>query len=525
MKLYNNILRLSLVGIVALTSCSQDENLGSALLSDFSISVTDTGFSDVSGSRAMDNNFKTTFVSGDAIGVYAVEDGSIVEGVENRKFTLNDKGDWVLDGNSIEYDSERFKNITFYAYYPYQESVTFDAAGEDPFSSLVNGWTIKGDQNASNYTKNDLMTSCSKAEDGRLQGKVNFAMNHRMALAVLKMPNLVYDFTNGGIDDYSLNVAPKELFVNDVETNPYYDSESGTYMALVKPDAEYIIKGSYVGAKEMEFGAEGSLSEGKAKMYTINDANKIDYTLKIGDYLCADGNLVSVDAGTVPDNAIGVVCYVGNPQPHVTHPDNYTETNDALYRDYPNCSHGIVLSLKNATCEGASMKMFRSGKAIYGDWFLSDEEWTGKFDNCNTANGATLPENRYPAFLGYNNTTLLTMCYEGKGSTSACDWAYKFLKSFREETILPSSTTPWYIPSIMCWDQVAANLTVINKSVTAADGDELTSVAANAITGHYWSSTQRNEQFQWTHGMDGGKYAITCERDSRAGYFRMMAAF
>ena len=67
-------------------------------------------------------------------------------------------------------------------------------------------------------------------------------------------------------------------------------------------------------------------------MYTIKDENnKLDYTLNIGDYFCADGNLVSVNDGTVPDNAIGVVCYVGNPQPHVTHPDNYTETNDALY--------------------------------------------------------------------------------------------------------------------------------------------------------------------------------------------------
>lgn len=51
------------------------------------------------------------------------------------------------------------------------------------------------------------------------------------------------------------------------------------------------------------------------------------------------------------------------------------------------------------------------------------------------------------------------------------------------------------------------------------------SVTANSNTGHYWSSTQRNETFQWTHGMDGGKYALICERDSRAGYFRMMLAF
>ena len=105
----------------------------------------------------------------------------------------------------------------------------------------------------------------------------------------------MYDFTNGGLDDYSLNVAPKELLINDVETTPYYDAASGTYMALVKPETNYSISGTYQGAKEMAFSAAGSLAGGKAKMYTINDPNKINHTLQVGDYLCADGNLVSME--------------------------------------------------------------------------------------------------------------------------------------------------------------------------------------------------------------------------------------
>ena len=347
MKIYNNLSICALAGLLAFTSCTKKDSMeGSSVAQSFQISVSDMGFQGISDGRAVDENYKTTFVKGDAIGMYGVENGQLVEGISNRKFTLNEKGVWDLDGNPIEYNSERFKNITFYAYYPYQENVVFNPAAEDPFAEFVSSWEIAADQGSSKYTKSDLMTSASQAEDGRLQGKVTFAMEHRMALAVFKMPNLVYDFTNGGLDDYSLNVAPKELFINDVKTTPYYDAASGTYMALVKPEADYSISGTYQGAKEMSFSATGSLAGGKAKMYTINDANKLDYTLQIGDYLCADGNLVSVDAATVPDNAIGVVCYVGNPQPHVTHPANYTEENDALYRDYPNCTHGVVLSLK-----------------------------------------------------------------------------------------------------------------------------------------------------------------------------------
>lgn len=534
MKLYNHISTWAFAGLLAFTSCSQEESLeGSSSLQGFQISVTDAGFQNLSEGRATDENFKTTFVKGDAIGVYAVENGQVVEGVANRKFTMNEKGEWDLEGNPIEYDSERFKNITFYAYYPYQadeESIQFDAAAEDPFASLVSNWQIAADQGGTKYTQSDLMTSSSKAEDGRLQGKVSFTMLHEMALAVLKMPNLVYDFTNGGLDDYSLNVAPKELFINDVETTPYYDKVSGTYMALVKPETDYSISGTYQGAKEMAFSATGSLAGGKAKMYTINDANKLDYTLQIGDYLCADGNLVSVDNATVPDNAIGVVCYVGNPQPHVYAPDACSETQDALYRDYPACTHGLVLSLNNAVYNGATTSKYHSGKTgTYDTWFDSDEEWAGKFVYCNSGRDGVLKNDAltlYPAFFGYNNTVLMTMVTEeGKGSPSTCDDAYNFITAYRGQVAVPSTATSWFLPSIKEWQQVADNLTNINKSIAKVSGTGMTSTNSGSNTGHYWSSTQRNDTFQWTHGMDGGAYNIRCERGSRAGSFRMMLAF
>ena len=537
MKLYNHISTWAFAGLLAFTGCSQEESLeGSSSLQGFQISVTDAGFQNLSEGRATDENFKTTFVKGDAIGVYAVENGQVVEGVANRKFTMNEKGEWDLEGNPIEYDSERFKNITFYAYYPYQadeESIQFDAAAEDPFASLVSNWQIAADQGGTKYTQSDLMTSSSKAEDGRLQGKVSFTMLHEMALAVLKIPNLVYDFTNGGLDDYSLNVAPKELLINDVKTTPYYDAASGTYMALVKPETNYSISGTYQGAKEMAFSAAGSLASGKAKMYIINDndANKLDYTLQIGDYLCADGNLVSVDAATVPDNAIGVVCYVGNPQPHVYAPDACSETQDALYRDYPNCSHGLVLSLNNAVLpDGTATSRYHTSKSgTYDTWFDSDEEWAGKFVYCNSNRDGNLKNDAltmFPAFFGYNNTVLMTMVTEeGKGSPSTCDNAYSFIVAYRNAVAVPSAATPWYIPSIKDWQQVADNLTNINKSIIKVGGEEMTSVDNGALTGHYWSSTQRNDTFQWTHGMDGGAYNLICERGSRAGQFRMMLAF
>lgn len=520
MKIYNNLSICALAGLFAFTSCTKEDGMeGGSVAQPFQISVSDRGFQGISDGRAVDENYKTTFVAGDVVGVYGVAGGQVVEGISNRKFTLNEKGVWELEGNPIEYDSELFKTITFYAYYPYQDNVAFNPAVEDPFADFVANWQIAADQGGSKYTKSDLMTSTSQAEAGRLQGKVTFTMNHRMALAVLKMPTLVYDFTNGGLDDYSLNVAPKELLINDVKTTPYYDAASGTYMALVKPETNYSISGTYQGAKEMAFSAAGSLAGGKAKMYTINDPNKINHTLQVGDYLCADGNLVSMDAGTVPDNAIGVVCYVGNPQPHVTHPDNCTETNDALYRDYPNCTHGLVLALNNAN---EVIDRF-SSKGLFSTWFTSDNDWSDKFIGCNTGN-STSPIVMYPGYLGYNNTTLLTMCYE-KGNTSPCTTAYSNIMSYRERVITPSASSVWFLPNLAELDLVYQNMNILNKQILAARGNDLISTTNGESNNFYWSSNERNDSFMWVHHMDGGTSFLNRRDNGTKGYFRMMLAF
>lgn len=521
MKIYNNLSICALAGLLAFTSCTKEESLGNGSTAQtFQISVSDMGFQGISDGRAIDENFKTTFAKGDAIGMYGVENGQLVDGISNRKFTLNEKGVWDLDGNPIEYDSERFKNITFYAYYPYQENVAFDPAAEDPFAEFVGNWEIAADQGGSKYTKSDLMTSTSQAEAGRLQGKVTFTMNHRMALAVFKMPKLVYDFTNGGLDDYSLDVAPKELLINDVETTPYYDAASGTYMALVKPETNYSISCTYQGTQEKMINPTGSLAGGKAKMYTIKDENnKLDYTLNIGDYLCADGNLVSVNDGTVPDNAIGVVCYVGNPQPHVTHPETNNNVNDALYRDYPNCTHGLVLALNNAN---DVIDRF-SSKGLFSTWFTSDKDWSDKFIGCNTGN-STSPIVMYPGYLGYNNTTLLTMCYE-RGTKDPCTTAYTNIISYRDRVSTPSASSVWFLPSLAELDLVYQNMNTLNKQILAAKGNDLISTANGSRSDFYWSSNERNDSFMWVHNMDGGTSFVNRRDNGTKGYFRMMLAF
>lgn len=64
---------------------------------------------------------------------------------------------------------------------------------------------------------------------------------------------------------------------------------------------------------------------------------------------------------------------------------SYTEDNDALRRDYPNCKHGLVIALNNADVNGTKVAPFANSRDFfYGSWFTTDEDWMGKFISSET---------------------------------------------------------------------------------------------------------------------------------------------
>lgn len=70
MKIYNNLSICALAGLLAFTSCTKEDSMeGSSVAQSFQISVSDMGFQGISDGRAVDENYKTTFVKGDAIGM------------------------------------------------------------------------------------------------------------------------------------------------------------------------------------------------------------------------------------------------------------------------------------------------------------------------------------------------------------------------------------------------------------------------------------------------------------------------
>lgn len=522
MKIYNYISMLFLAGAAIVASCSQNEELTGETpdsLQGFQISVSDEGFMDESGkTRATENGYTTRFSNGDAIGIFAVRGETVVEDIKNRKFTLTD-GYWELTdgGDPIEYKGSQFQRMTFYAYYPYNANVTFDPTKVDPFETYVNNWKIGDEQNEGNYTQYDLMTSTGSVQGDRLKGQIAFTMQHRMALAVVKMPNLTYSFTNGGIDDYLLPLAAGSFTVNNTQATPYYQESTDTYRFLVNPNKEFSIKGTYTGVSEMEYEAKGTLEGGTAKMYTIEDKSKINHTLQVGDYFCADGKIVSVDAETVPESVIGIVCYVGNIQPSVTH-EAYTETQDALRRDHPGCTHGLVVAMNYAEYNDSKTSVFspQSRDYFYGNWFNSDDDWTGKFINTDTkttdAEGvAALP------FLGYNHTELMI---NSPSWENACQAGVNFVQAYRTKVVAPNITSDWFLASLKELDLLFRLKSTINARLKAVGGDELLEGS------RHWSNAERtgNTQIVYQHNFSTGVINDK-RRNEGAGYFRMMLAF
>ena len=133
------------------------------------------------------------------------------------------------------------------------------------FAPLVSAWQPQDDQSThAAYTASDLMTaegSATTGEDNTLH--LSFTMNHRMALAVIEMPNTVkYKFTDERIPDYA--VSPATTFSGIAQPLRVND---GTYRYLVNHATPApTIEGHYdEGSKEFTITPSG-LSTGSYKI-------------------------------------------------------------------------------------------------------------------------------------------------------------------------------------------------------------------------------------------------------------------
>lgn len=505
------------------------------------ISVIDAGVYGDTPTRAIEDGYATTFEVGDAIGVYGIKGGAIL--VENKKFTLEEDGTWKVLGEPIQFVEEEMGETKFYAYYPYRSAgVKFNAEvdlADDPFAETVNSWNIGANLEGENYTQYDLMTSevTDITPSGAL-GKVNFVLNHRMSIAAISLPGKVYNFQNTEttIDPYTLPATPGDFKVKqgaEVEKviNPFYDKKNGLYRILVKPNVEYTISGTYILEKKKEYTSTRNAEqciEGKATKFNIKGSIETLHTLQVGDYYCADGSIVGKDEAA-PDHAIGVVYFVGNPQPSVLYGESkYTEYKDVMRKDFPNCKHGLVIALKDAN-NGAST-MFSKSKSLDIDKWKNDSYEAGA-QYVNVMSNPVLTD-----MLGYNNTKIMQVGQDYEAILSRSNTMCTVLEGYETVAPAPSLSTGWFCPSFGDFNTIIKNYETVNANIVLAGGGlkqypEIFIVAWNKIKDSYWASSVRNTDSQWITGLnaeetDGKQTGIAaCNSSSNVQHFRFCLAF
>ena len=196
--------------------------------------------------------------------------------------------------------------------------------------------------------------------------------------------------------------------------------------------------------------ANGKVLQSFTKSSTFTaEANKI-YNLgtiepapvpvpKVGDYFYSDGTFsTELDKSKTP---VGVIFYTGDP----------TEDDSTLKRDYPDCTHGLVVGLE----EKKSMTI--GTKKV--SWEVSGFMTTigSKYQG-----GVKRVEPAASLKTGYNNTKAFESVDSNAPALIYC-----------REMLAVSNVSPWYMLTIAECDAIRDHLSTVNLSIKQAGGSEL----------------------------------------------------
>ena len=465
--------------LMTLSGCSSDETLtgdNSTAVQSMKINVSDGMFTSVENNgaktRATDSGTGTSFVNGDAVGIFAVKsDGTLA--LTNAKYTY-DGTSWLNSDNTDKLPY--YDGIKYFAYYPYQESLAsskYDATqttAETFFGTLISSWTPAADQSTqAKYTAQDLMVSMATVDIPT--HSCTFAMSHQMAFVEMDLPQ--YHYTYNGADTYR--------FTFDNANKPFNIAD-GKYRLLVNPSTALSITGKNQYNSTVVSNTKGWKISGAApaaskyKIYKYNGAaasltqtsrqNVYIGTANVGDYLYSDGTTGTTKAGKT---IVGIV--FSNEISTAEYSKGYT--------------HGYALALQDVSTSeiaykaeksDAGLTKVRTFSAYYND---INAGYYGTFTLHYDKSNAT-----YPAWQAANNYNVNVSGFTNSG---------------------------WYLPSMGQWWDVCANLGSVDlrtkQALTKSYGDIYTGGTAttnvnNAIKAaggtalnsntYYWSASEYN---------------------------------
>lgn len=500
--------------LMTLSGCSSDEALtgdNSTATQSMKINVSDGVFTSVDNNgaktRAIDDGTGTTFVKGDAVGIFAVKsDGTLA--LTNAKYTY-DGTSWLNSDNTDKLPY--YDGIKYFAYYPYQESLGSDkydatkTTAETFFGTLISSWTPAADQSTqAKYTAQDLMVSMATVDIPT--HSCTFAMSHQMAFVEMDLHQAHY--TYNGLDTYR--------FTFDNANKPF-NTAAGKYRFLVKPSSTLSITGnnqynSTDVSKTKRWKITGTAPVvAKYKIYKYNGAlawltqtsrqNVYIVDANIGEYLYDNGTTGTTTSGKT---VVGIVFS--------------DQISSAEYS--AGYTHGYALALTDASAAGptwgpnpgdAGLTKVTTFAGYYND---INSGYTGTVTKGYNSSNST-----YPAWQAANNYKVNVSGFKNSG---------------------------WYLPSIGQWWDVAANLgkvdltskqtgtssngalyndptatTNVNNAIKAAPG-------GTALTTNYYNYWSASECYTYNAAVVGFNTQVNLDlpnKNNTKCYVRAVLAF
>lgn len=264
----------TLLFILTFISCNVDDNI--TTMNKLSFYVSASRFVN-SSTRAIDNVYSTSFVSGDKIGLYVVNSSGIVT-TANICLTYDGTNWNYPNGTEPLYYSSATTNFKFFVYYPYQTTLNNGPSlGSSPittsastfFSSAVTSWNILTDQSTHDkYTAVDFMAGIGvlgTSVQNNAYYLISFNMMHQLSLIELNFP-----YTSGSTLNLTCNMFSSSNTWNAWGTFLPYHISNGTYRYLVKPNNNINIQGTfYKSSTKYSFGTSTFISPSLGKYYSV----------------------------------------------------------------------------------------------------------------------------------------------------------------------------------------------------------------------------------------------------------------
>ncbi|WP_347073110.1 fimbrillin family protein [Bacteroides thetaiotaomicron] len=418
--------------------------------------------SSVTRTPTQDGN-TATFNTGDAIGIFIVKDGAIIDGVNNMKFTYQAatadvEARWTPPaGSQIYY----YAGATYIAYFPYTNGVTIDPSQStaDIIVSLSNNALLQpaADQStAASYAASDLMTASGTPVTGSTDAEtiltLNFTHSYCQLTVVPRIAKGCIAPVGGGFTYRAGSKAPvPDVNVRDVVINgvpAYRVTADESYRVIVKPtSASSQMQGSYTSEEAAMVFTSDVYADGFAagNSYRVNSDSPFAVEGQDGTRPLAPGDFVFHGTN-------GIEVYPGNGVPEGDKIPDYAQaigivvTCDKSRMTDKACSdnswnHAYVMGLEDCGSE-----------LNWGPSWSSDED---VLPNMTRANGAENDMN------GYAETEAMLAERASKGDLGNYD-TFKAINDYRTSNPVPSDLSdkrsPWFIPSVGQWFDVMANL-------------------------------------------------------------------